>query len=60
MTRKVLENWAIWIVLDLVYVPTFIYRGMYAMAALYFIFLILAALGWRDWKRAVTPALATT
>lgn len=53
MTRKVLENWAVWIVLDVVYVPMFISRGLYATAVLYAIFLVLAALGWRDWKRSL-------
>lgn len=62
MTRKVLENWAVWIALDIVYVPTFISRGLYAMAGLYAIFLVLAVLGWREWKRShaattiLTPA----
>ena len=53
MTRKVLENWAVWIVLDIVYVPTFISRGLYATAVLYAIFLVLAVLGWREWKRSL-------
>jgi nicotinamide mononucleotide transporter len=53
MTRKVLENWAVWIVLDAVYVPMFISRGLYATAVLYAIFLALAVLGWRDWKRSL-------
>ena len=53
MTRKVLENWALWIVLDLVYVPMFITRGLYATAGLYTIFLVLAVLGWRQWKRSL-------
>jgi nicotinamide mononucleotide transporter len=53
MTRKVLENWAIWIVLDIVYVPTFLSRGLYATAVLYTIFLVLAVLGLRDWKRSL-------
>ena len=56
MTRKILENWALWIALDLLYVPMFISRGLYATAALYAVFLVLAVLGWRDWKRNLTAA----
>ena len=60
MTRKVLENWAVWIALDIVYVPTFISRGLYAMAGLYAIFLVLAVMGWREWKRSLeAPAMLT-
>lgn len=54
MTRKVLENWAIWIVLDIIYVPTFLSRGLYATAALYAVFLVLAIIGWREWKQSLT------
>lgn len=57
MTRKILENWALWIVLDIVYVPTFIARGLYATAVLYAIFLVLAVLGWREWKRSLSASV---
>jgi nicotinamide mononucleotide transporter len=50
MTRKVLENWLVWIVLDLVYVPMFLSRGMVTTAVLYAIFLVLALLGWQSWR----------
>lgn len=52
MTRKLLENWLLWIVVDVAYVPMFITRGLYPTAALYAIFLGLAALGYRDWRRS--------
>jgi nicotinamide mononucleotide transporter len=60
MTRKVLEHWAIWIAVDIVYVPTFISRGLYATAGLYAIFLVLAVMGWREWKRSHASAVALT
>ncbi len=61
MTRKLLENWAIWFALDLIYVPMFISRGLYATAGLYAVFLVLAAKGWRDWKRSyMSNAVPTT
>ncbi len=53
LTRKVLENWLLWIALDIVYVPTFLARGMYPTAALYAVFLTLAFLGWRAWSRSL-------
>lgn len=52
MTRKLLENWTLWIALDIVYVPTFIWRGLYPTAALYAVFLALAIKGHRDWRRS--------
>jgi nicotinamide mononucleotide transporter len=52
MTRKILENWAIWIAVDIVYVPMFVSRGLYPTAVLYGIFLVLAIMGYRDWRRS--------
>jgi nicotinamide mononucleotide transporter len=49
MTRKMLENWMLWIVADVVYVPMYVYKGLPVTAALYAIFLALAVLGLRSW-----------
>ena len=49
MTRKILENWVLWIVADIVYVPMYLYKGLPVTAALYAIFLALAVLGLRSW-----------
>jgi nicotinamide mononucleotide transporter len=52
MTRKILENWAVWIAVDVVYVGMFIYKSLYLTAGLYAVFLVLAAMGWAQWKRS--------
>jgi nicotinamide mononucleotide transporter len=52
MTRKILENWILWIIADIVYVPMFIYKELYPTAALYSVFLILAILGFVSWRRS--------
>jgi nicotinamide mononucleotide transporter len=52
MTRKVLENWLLWILADLVYVPMFVYKGLCLTAGLYAIFLVLAVMGWVQWRRS--------
>lgn len=52
MTRKVLENWLLWIAVDVVYVPMFISRGLLATAVLYAVFLVLAMLGYISWRRS--------
>jgi nicotinamide mononucleotide transporter len=53
MTRKLLENWLIWIAADLVYVPLFIQRGLPFTAVQYAVFLLLAALGWHGWRQSL-------
>ena len=52
MTRKILENWILWIVADIVYVPMFIYKQLYVTAALYLVFLGLATMGLIQWRRS--------
>lgn len=52
MTRKVLENWLIWIAADVVYVGMFLFKHLYLTAVLYAVFLVLAVMGWREWKRS--------
>jgi nicotinamide mononucleotide transporter len=51
MTRKVLQNWALWIFVDICYVPLYIYKNLYVTALLYVILLVLAWLGHRDWAK---------
>jgi nicotinamide mononucleotide transporter len=62
MTRKKLENWLVWIAVDVLYVGTFVFKGLYLTAVLYAVFLALAIQGWRDWRRSLTgdraPAFA--
>jgi nicotinamide mononucleotide transporter len=53
MTRKLLENWIIWILADLVYVPVFIQRGLPFTALQYAVFLVLAGMGWVGWRRSM-------
>ena len=53
MTRKLLENWALWVVLDVVYVGMFIFKGLYLTAANYAVYLVLAVLGHVAWKRSL-------
>jgi nicotinamide mononucleotide transporter len=62
-TRKWIENWGIWIAVDVVYVGMYVFKGLYPTAALYTVFLGLAVMGWRYWQRAlptdrepITPA----
>ena len=52
-TRKLLQAWLLWIAVDVFYVGMFIYKGLFLTAGLYAVFLLLAALGFRDWKRSI-------
>lgn len=53
MTRKILENWAVWAVVDVVYVGMFIFKRLYLTAGLYTVFFVLAVMGYVQWKRSL-------
>jgi nicotinamide mononucleotide transporter len=52
MTRKILENWILWIAADVVYVPMYLYKDLVPTAALYTVFLGLAIMGFVQWRRS--------
>jgi nicotinamide mononucleotide transporter len=56
MTRKKLENWLVWIALDVLYVGMFIFKGLYLTAGLYAVFLALAVRGYLDWRRSMAES----
>ena len=56
MTRKLLQNWLIWVAVDVVYVAMFIFKDLYLTAGLYAVFLVLAAMGYVQWRRTLVPA----
>src|SRR4029453_13980630 len=57
LTRKVLENWTLWIVADIVYIGVYTIKSLYWTAGLYVIFLALCIQGYREWQAtAKTPA----
>ena len=52
-TRKFLESWLVWLVVDVFYVGMFLYKELYLTAGLYSVFLVLAAMGFADWRRSM-------
>jgi nicotinamide mononucleotide transporter len=52
-TRKLRECWLVWIAADVAYVTLFIFRGFHLTAILYFVFTLLAILGYREWNRSL-------
>lgn len=58
MTRKLLENWLVWIAVDVLYVGMFLFKGLYLTAGLYAVFLGLAVRGYLDWRRSMADSPA--
>jgi nicotinamide mononucleotide transporter len=56
MTRKLLENWIIWVAVDVVYIGMYVYKDLYVTSLLYAVFLVLSVMGYRQWKRSLAAA----
>ncbi len=52
-TRKWIENWGVWIAVDVVYVGIYVVKGLFLMAGLYAAFLVLAVAGLLAWRKSL-------
>lgn len=58
--KKKLESWLFWIVVNVVAIGVYAYKGLWITTGLYIVFLVMAFLGYRDWRKAISsPALIT-
>jgi len=53
MTKKYVENWLLWIVVDVFYVGMFIYKKLNLTAFNYLVYLGLAVVGYIAWRRSL-------
>jgi nicotinamide mononucleotide transporter len=53
LARKMLEHWLIWVVVDLVSMGMYIYKGLYLTAFLFLVYTVMAVVGYREWKRGM-------
>jgi nicotinamide mononucleotide transporter len=51
MTRRYLENWYWWIVVNVISIPLYLVKGITLTAGLYGLFLLLAIAGLVEWRR---------
>jgi nicotinamide mononucleotide transporter len=51
--RKLLESWWFWIAADIIYIPLYVYKGLWLTGLLYLVFLMLCIQGLRAWRRSV-------
>jgi len=51
LARKILENWILWIVVDLVSMGLYLYRGLFPTLLLFGIYTTMAVIGYFKWLR---------
>jgi nicotinamide mononucleotide transporter len=53
VTRKVMENWIYWFVIDALYVYVYLQRDLVWYAGLYLLYLVMIVFGFRAWLRSL-------
>lgn len=59
LTKKKLENWYVWISVDVVYIGLYAWKDLYLTSGLYVIFLLMCLAGLRSWRKLRLEAAAS-
>ena len=56
--RKYQENWSVWVLVNIVSVALFAYKGYWLTVVLYAVFIPMSVAGWRAWQLRLQGATA--
>lgn len=51
LARRVLQNWLIWIFVDVIYVSLYFSKALYATGLMYVLYVMIATIGFIDWRK---------
>jgi nicotinamide mononucleotide transporter len=51
--RKYVESWWLWIAVDVIYIPLYVYKHLWLTSGLYLIFMILSVVGLLAWSKTL-------
>jgi nicotinamide mononucleotide transporter len=51
LARKIIDNWLLWVFVDIVSIGLYIYRGLWATTILFLVYTIMAVAGYIEWKK---------
>ena len=57
LTRKIIEQWFLWIIANVVSIGLYIYKGLYPTVILYVVYAGMAVYGYMEWKRSMKKSL---
>lgn len=60
LSRKYVEQWGFWIVVDIVCTVLYVEKGIPFKAGLYGLYVVIAVLGWRKWLRMMREEACNT
>lgn len=58
LAKKKIDNWIIWILVDVVAMPIYFAKGLYLTSALYFVYLLLCISGFLQWRKSLSVAVS--
>ena len=56
MARKKIEHWVFWLICNLISMPLYTYKGLPFTSFQFFVFTILAIMGWWSWRKKLLSA----
>lgn len=56
LARKLIEQWWIWVVVNLVSLVLFIWKGLYPTSILFFFYFTMAVVGYFEWKKEMVKS----
>jgi len=51
LARRVIQNWLIWIFVDIIYVGVYFSKDLYATGLMYALYVVIATMGYLDWRK---------
>lgn len=54
LSFKLIENWYLWIIADLIYIPLYFVKSLYFTSILYIVFLTICIIGLRHWRSVLS------
>jgi nicotinamide mononucleotide transporter len=53
LAKKYLQNWLLWIMVDVVAIPVYVYKELYLVAFLFLVYLVICVYGYLLWKQGI-------
>jgi len=60
LSRKLLENWWVWMTADVIYIALYCYKSLYLTAMLYLLFFAMCIAGYTGWRKSSALRGATS
>jgi len=60
LSRKLLENWWVWMSADLVYIALYYYKDLYLTGVLYAAFFVMCIAGYSGWRKSLLAGSAAS